>query len=112
MPELKQLRVLRGIADAGSFSAAADELDYTQPAVSKIVAALELEVGATLVDRGTRPLRLTDAGEALALRAGAALEQLAAAQAEVEAIAQLDRGRLAVATFSSAGSALVVDALR
>jgi DNA-binding transcriptional LysR family regulator len=112
MPELKQLRVLRAVSEAGSFSAAANSLDYTQPAVSKIVAALELEVGATLVDRGTRPLRLTDAGEALALRAGAALEQLAAAQVEVEAIGRLDRGKLGVATFSSAGSVLVVDALR
>jgi DNA-binding transcriptional LysR family regulator len=112
MPELKQLRVLRAVSEAGSFSAAADELDYTQPAVSKIVAALELEVGATLVDRGTRPLRLTDAGEALAVRAAAALEQLAAARVEVEAIGQLDRGKLSVGTFSSAGSALVVDALR
>lgn len=111
MPELKQLRVLRAVSEKGSFSAAAGELDYTQPAVSKIVAALEREVGATLIDRGTRPLRLTDAGEALAEGAGAALEQLAAAQLEVEAIASLDGGRLGVATFSSAGSALVVDAL-
>jgi DNA-binding transcriptional LysR family regulator len=110
MPELKQLRVLRAVSEAGSFSAAAVELDYTQPAVSKIVAALERELGATLIDRGTRPLRLTEAGEALALRAGTALEQLAAAQ--VEAVSRLDRGSLSVATFSSAGSALVVDALR
>jgi DNA-binding transcriptional LysR family regulator len=112
MPELKHLRVLRAVAEAGSFSAAADNLDYTQPAVSKLVAALEREIGATLIDRGTRPLRLTDAGEALALRAGTALEQIAAAQLEVEAIGQLDRGTLSVATFSSAGAAIVVDALR
>lgn len=112
MPELKQLRVLRAVSEAGSFSAAADDLDYTQPAVSKMVAALEREVGATLIDRGTRPLRLTDAGAVLAVRAGAALEQLAAAQLEVEAIGELDRGTLAVGTFSSAGSTLVVDALR
>jgi DNA-binding transcriptional LysR family regulator len=111
MADLKQLRVLRAVSAAGSFSAAAADLSYTQPAVSKIVAALEREVGTTLVDRGTRPLRLTDAGEALARGAGAALEQLAAAQAEVEAIGQLDRGTLSLATFSSAGAALVVDAL-
>jgi DNA-binding transcriptional LysR family regulator len=112
MPDLKQLRVLQAVSDAGSFSAAADALDYTQPAVSKIVAGLELEIGATLIDRGTRPLRLTDAGEALAFRAQAALEQIAAARIEVEAIGQLDAGTLGVATFSSAGAALVVDALR
>ena len=112
MPDLKQLRVLRAVSEAGSFSAAADALDYTQPAVSKIVAGLELEIGATLVDRGTRPLRLTDAGEALAARAAAALEQIDAARLEVEAIGQLGGGSLSVATFSSAGAALVVTALR
>jgi DNA-binding transcriptional LysR family regulator len=112
MPELKHLRALRAVADSGSFSAAADDLDYTQPAISKMVAALEREVGATLVDRGTRPLRLTDAGTALAERAGAALEELAVAQVEVEAVGRLDRGTLSVATFSSAGAAIVVDALR
>ena len=110
--ELKQLRVLRAVGDTGSFSAAADQLDYTQPAVSKIIAALERQVGTTLVDRGLRPLRLTDAGTALAQRAAAAFEQIAAAELEVDAIANLSAGSLRVGTFSSAGAAMVVDALR
>jgi DNA-binding transcriptional LysR family regulator len=110
--ELKQLRVLRAVGETGSFSAAADRLEYTQPAVSKIVATLERQLGATLVDRGIRPLRLTEAGSALAQRAAAAFEQIAAAELEVEAIAKLSAGRLRVGTFSSAGAAMVVDALR
>jgi DNA-binding transcriptional LysR family regulator len=110
--ELKQLRVLRAVGECGSFSAAADRLDYTQPAVSKIVAALERQLGTTLVDRGIRPLRLTEAGSALAQRAAAAFEHIAAAELEVEAIANLSAGRLRVGTFSSAGASLVVDALR
>jgi len=112
MPELRQLRVLRAVGELGSFSLAADRLGYTQPAVSKIIATLELEIGTKLVDRGTRPLRLTDAGEALSRRAASAFEQLAAAQLEVDAIAGLGGGSLRVATFSSAGSAMVADALR
>jgi DNA-binding transcriptional LysR family regulator len=110
--ELKQLRVLQAVGDTGSFSAAADRLEYTQPAVSKIVATLERQLGTTLVDRGIRPLRLTEAGSALAQRAAAALEQIAAAELEVEAIANLSAGRLRVGTFSSAGAAMVVDSLR
>src|SRR6058998_903231 len=110
--ELKQLRVLQAVGETGSFSAAADRLDYTQPAVSKIVATLERQLGTTLVDRGIRPLRLTEAGSALVRRAGAALEQIAAAKLEVEAIAGLSAGSLRVGTFSSAGAAMVVDALR
>src|SRR5262245_49387362 len=102
--ELKQLRVLQAVGETGSFSAAAERLDYTQPAVSKIVAALERRLGTTLVDRGIRPLRLTDAGSALAQRA--------AAEFEVEAIANLSAGSLRIGTFSSAGAAMVVDALR
>jgi DNA-binding transcriptional LysR family regulator len=112
MPELKQLRVLRAIRDRGSFSGAADELDYTQPAVSKIVASLEGEIGTVLVDRETRPIRLTDAGEALARHADEVFERLLAAEAEVQAIAQLDAGTLSVGTFSSAGAAFFVDALQ
>ena len=111
MAELKQLRVLRAVAAARSFSAAADELDYTQPAVSRIVAALERELGAPLVDRATRPLRLTDAGVALMRHAEEMFAHLAGAEAEIQAITQLDGGTLRVGTFSSAGAAFVVDAV-
>src|SRR5438094_6459889 len=110
--ELRQLRVLQAVGESGSFSAAAERLDYTQPAVSKIVATLERQLGTALVDRGIRPLRLTEAGSAVARRAGAAFEQIAAAELEVEAIANLSAGSLRVGTFSSAGAAMVVDALR
>src|SRR5438067_4357613 len=110
--ELRQLRVLQAVGESGSFSAAAERLDYTQPAVSKIVATLGRQLGTTLVDRGIRPLRLTEAGGALARGAGAAFAQIAAAELEVEAIANLSAGRLRLGTFSSAGAAMVVDALR
>jgi DNA-binding transcriptional LysR family regulator len=111
MAELKQLRVLAAVADAGSFSAAADRLDYTQPAVSRIVAALERELGSPLVDRATRPLRLTDAGLALMRHADQIFEHLAGAQAEIQAITNLDSGSVRIGTFSSAGAAFVVDAV-
>lgn len=112
MPELKQLRVLCTIEQRGSFSAAAHDLDYTQPAVSKIVASLEHEMGTVLVDRETRPIRLTDAGASLARHAEAMFERLRSAEAEVEAIAGLGWGTLSVGVFSSAGAAFFVDALR
>jgi DNA-binding transcriptional LysR family regulator len=112
MSELKQLRVLRAVRTTGSFSRAAEELDYTQPAVSKIIASLEREIGVVLVDRETRPIRLTDAGEALARRADEVFEQLLTAEAEVHAIAQLDSGMLSAGTFSSAGAAFFIEALR
>jgi DNA-binding transcriptional LysR family regulator len=112
MPELKQLRVLRAVAEAGSFSAAADALDYTQPAVSRIVAALERELGTVLIDRELRPLRLTDAGSALLRHSELVFEQLVTAEAEIQAIARLDSGTLGIGTFSSAGVSFLVTALR
>lgn len=106
-----RLRVLTELAKCGSFHGAADALDYTQSAVSKQVAALEREVGVQLVLRELRPVRLTPAGEALARHARAVLEQLAAAKAELEAIAALKTGRLRVGTYGSVGATLVVQAI-
>jgi DNA-binding transcriptional LysR family regulator len=106
-----RLRVLTELADRGSFSAAADALDYTQSAVSKQVAALEREVGTKLVVREVRPVRLTPAGEALARHARAVLERLAAAEAELAAVAALETGRLRIGTYSSVGATLVVQAV-
>jgi DNA-binding transcriptional LysR family regulator len=111
MHDLKQLRVLRAVAEAGSFSAAAERLNYTQPAVSRIVAGLERELGAILVDRECRPVRLTDAGVALVRRADDVFAQLSSARSEVEAITHAEAGTISLGTFSSAGTSFVVDAL-
>lgn len=106
-----RLKVLAKLAEQGSFSAAADALDYTQSAVSKQVAALEREVGAQLVVRDVRPVRLTAAGEALARHAVTLLEGLAVAEAELGAIAALEAGHLRVGTYSSVGATLIVQAV-
>jgi DNA-binding transcriptional LysR family regulator len=106
-----RLKVLAELAERGSFSGAADALDYTQSAVSKQVAALEREVGTQLVVRKVRPVRLTAAGEALVRHAQTVLEGLAAARAELEAIAALEAGHLRVGTYSSVGATLVVQAV-
>jgi DNA-binding transcriptional LysR family regulator len=111
MLELKHLRVLGAVAEAGSFSAAADRLNYTQPAVSRIVASLERELGAVLVERQCRPVRLTDAGATLIRHADEVFARLSSARSEIEAITQAEAGTVSVGTFSSAGTSFVVDAL-
>src|SRR5919108_4591837 len=107
MLDVRRLRVLREVAAQGSFSAAAEALSYTQSAVSQQIAALEREAGTTLVDRGARGIRLTDAGEALVRHADAILARLAEAEAELEAIAGLRGGRLRLAAFESAAATLM-----
>jgi DNA-binding transcriptional LysR family regulator len=111
MFDVKQLRVLKAVADHGSFSAAADALSYTQPAISQQVAALEKRAGTTLVDRGSRGVRLTDAGAALVEHAEVVLARLAAAEAELEAIAGIRGGRVRLSSFPTAGASLLPPAV-
>ncbi len=80
---LTGLRVLREVAQAGSFSAAADSLGYTQSAVSRQVAALEGIGGRRLFDRGRQGVTLTPAGARLLPRAIRVLDELDAALREV-----------------------------
>jgi len=73
-----RLRAFAALARQGSFSAAAEELVISQPAVSKHVADLEAELGTKLVTRGPRRAELTRAGSFVAeyvLRAEAILAQ-------------------------------------
>jgi DNA-binding transcriptional LysR family regulator len=111
MFDVKQLRVLRAVAEHGSFSAAAEALSYTQPAVSQQVAALERRAGTTLVDRGSRGVRLTDAGRALVDHADAVLARLAAAEAELEAIAGVRGGRVRLSAFPTAAASILPSAV-
>jgi DNA-binding transcriptional LysR family regulator len=61
---LKGIATLVAVADAGSFTAAAEQLHLSSSAVSKSVARLEARLGARLFERTTRSLALTDAGAA------------------------------------------------
>src|SRR4051812_49765138 len=59
-----RLYVFREVVQRGSLSAAAEALSFTQPAVSRQIAALEREAGAQLLERTPRGIRLTEAGPA------------------------------------------------
>lgn len=107
MLDARKLRVLRAVAEHGSFAAAAAELRYTPSAISQQIAALEREAGATLVERGARGARLTQAGQVLDRHAALVLGQLAAARAELEDLTRLRGGHVRVAAFESAWTALV-----
>ena len=73
---LARLAAFTAVADAGSFTAAAERLNTTKSAVSQAVAVIERELGTQLLQRSTRKLAITEAGEAFladcrALLAGA-----------------------------------------
>jgi DNA-binding transcriptional LysR family regulator len=107
MLDVRRMRVLREVAQRGSFSAAAEALSFTQSAVSQQIAALEREAGAVLVERSARGVRLTDAGKAVVRHAEGILARLAEAEAELEAIAGLRGGRLRMAAFESAAATIM-----
>ena len=111
MIDVKRLRVLHAVSQHGSFSAAAEALSYTQSAISQQIAALERETGSVLVERSARGIRMTDAGEALVRHADAILTRLTDAEAELEAIAGLRGGRIRLASFATAGSTFVPQAI-
>ena len=66
LPPLRLLLSFAAVARAGSIQSAAAALNVTQPAVSQAVKQLEAFCGVRLLDRGRRPARLTEAGQALA----------------------------------------------
>ena len=67
--ELSQLRYFLKIAALGTFTRAAEELNVTQPALSRSIAKLEEEIGRPVFERQTRSVVLTDAGRLLQTRA-------------------------------------------
>src|SRR4051812_638520 len=107
MLDVRRMRVLSEVAARGSFSAAAEALSLTQSAVSQHVAALEREVGQALVERGTRPVELTEAGHALPRHATGIFARLDAAEQELGEIAGRRRGRLRFGSFPTALVTLV-----
>ena len=80
----------------GGFSRAAEQLHVAQPAVSAQVRRLERELGTALLERTTRRVRLTPAGELVLTRARSALAQVEGARADLAELATVTRGQLRV----------------
>jgi DNA-binding transcriptional LysR family regulator len=93
----RRLEVFVAVARRLSFSEAARELHLSQPAVSQHLAALEAELGAKLLERTTRRVRLTTAGAALLTRAEVLLRDHAEARRAVAAADGRIAGDLSVA---------------
>jgi DNA-binding transcriptional LysR family regulator len=104
--EMRHLLALVAVVEAGTFSAAAEQLGYTQSAVSQQVGTLERMVGAPLFERpgGRRPVRLTAAGEMLLTHARAVIARVSAAAADLRALASGEQGVLRVGTLPSVGT--------
>ena len=107
--EMRHLLALMAVVETGTFSKAAEQLGYTQSAVSQQVATLERMVSTPLFERpgGPRPVRLTAAGEMLLTHARAVLARVSSAATDLRALASGEQGELRVGTLPSVGTKIL-----
>jgi DNA-binding transcriptional LysR family regulator len=101
--DIRQLRYLVALAEERHFTRAAAREHIAQPALSQQVRRLEDELGLALVERTTRQVRMTEAGELLVSRARRIMGEIDAAHAELEALKGMDTGRVRVGAMHTMG---------
>ncbi|MFT4110575.1 LysR family transcriptional regulator [Propionicimonas sp.] len=105
--DLHTVRIVRAIADHGSITAAAEALGYSQPALSQHLRRAEARLGAPLVLRVGRGVRLSEPGRVVARHSATVLAALAAAEDELTHLVDATAGTVRVAAFPSASSTIV-----
>ena len=102
--ELRQLAYFEAVVRYGGFSRAAEQLRIAQPAVSAQVRRLETELGTPLLERTTRRVALTHAGELFLARVRTVLGQLDGARADLAELAAVRRGHVRIGATLVLGS--------
>ena len=103
--EIRQLEALVGIADHGTFSAAAEVLGTVQSNISTRIARLENQLGTELVNRATGSL--TESGEIVVLRARRILSELGAIASDVSELSAEIHGKVSLGMIGTAGRWIV-----
>ncbi|MGD9695957.1 MAG: selenium metabolism-associated LysR family transcriptional regulator [Thermoleophilia bacterium] len=105
--DLRHLTTLRMVADKGSFSQAAEELEVSQPAVSFQIRALEQRLGHRLLDRSGRRVALTEAGEVVYRYAKRMTGMEAELEREMDGLGTEIAGRLLLGSSAGPGELLL-----
>lgn len=103
MDRLQTIRAFVRVVGEGSFAAAARSLDIDQAVVTRLVADLERHLGVKLLERTTRSMRLTEAGEIFLARSRDILSDIEEAEAQVSQSHQAMIGRVRMALPTSFG---------
>ncbi|MGW1005101.1 LysR substrate-binding domain-containing protein [Streptomyces sp. NPDC002520] len=111
-PSLSQLRAFVAVAEHLHFRDAAAAIGMSQPALSGAVSALEEALGVTLLERTTRKVLLSPAGESLAARARAVLDEVGALMEEAEAVRAPFTGALRLGVIPTVAPYLLPTVLR
>src|ERR1043165_6424426 len=104
MDSLELIKGFREVAAHGRCSPAASRLDMSKATVSKYVAELETRFGVRLLNRSTRSVSLTDAGQLLLERSTPVLEMVELTQAELQERARQPGGRLRISAPHGMGN--------
>lgn len=89
--ELRHLRYFVAVADEKNFTRAAERLNIAQPPLSRQIQQLEEELGVILIEKGPRPLRLTEAGKFFHAHAQELLDKASDLKAMTRRVGQIDR---------------------
>ncbi|MFB7557303.1 hydrogen peroxide-inducible genes activator [Streptomyces brevispora] len=111
-PSLSQLRAFAAVAEHLHFRDAAAAIGMSQPALSGAVSALEESLGVQLIERTTRKVLLSPAGERLAVRARAVLEAVGELMEEAEAVRAPFTGVLRLGVIPTVAPYLLPTVLR
>ncbi|MEZ4222782.1 MAG: LysR family transcriptional regulator [Polyangiaceae bacterium] len=109
--DLNHLRVFRAVAETHSFSGAAALLGIDRTRASRVIGALESELGVRLFARTTRSVRPTPEGERLARKITAPLAELEGAVSALPLERQIPTGEVKVTTTADIGRSLIAPAL-
>ena len=99
--ELRQLRYFVAVARERNFTRAAETMHIAQPPLSRQIQQLEDELGAMLIERGSRPVRLTDAGQLFFDQAVQVLDKLEEIQAMMGRLRDTEQTRFRVGFVAS-----------
>lgn len=98
MDRLQAMKIFERVVEEGGFAAAARAMDMSPPVVTRMVAELEQHLGTRLLQRTTRKLALTDAGDAYLQRVRAILHEIDDAEAAAVASTRDLRGTIRIVT--------------
>lgn len=110
--ELLDLRALLAVAEGRNFHQAADMLNLSQPAISRRIQKLEAAIGAPLLERTTRSVRLTPVGQTVVPLLRRMLDEMDGSLLGMMAMGERQSGRITVASVPSTTVRFLPDVLQ